>query len=65
MKRKMMHLLMLASVLTTLGFLADGDVKEPNMLIRFMEYAFMMGIVFVCISFLYFPYTWIKQVARK
>lgn len=38
MKRKLLNILTVSSVITTLGFVMDGDQKEPSMLMRFIEF---------------------------
>lgn len=54
MKRIFLNILTVASILTTIGFLMDGDIKEPNMLMRFVEFFGLIGIVFILISTFYF-----------
>lgn len=54
MKKTVLNILALASLLTTVGFLLDGDTKEPNVLMRFVEYILMLTIFFTLISAIYF-----------
>lgn len=54
MKKTVLNILALASLLTTAGFLLDGDTKEPNVLMRFVEYILMLTIFFTLISGIYF-----------
>ncbi|CAM4408645.1 hypothetical protein [Flavobacterium terrigena] len=54
MKRIFLNILATAAILTTIAFLMDGDIKEPSMLMRFVEFFGMMGILFVLISTFYF-----------
>lgn len=54
MKKTVLNILALASVITTAGFLLDGDAKEPNVLMRFVEYVAMLTIVFAILSGFYF-----------
>jgi hypothetical protein len=53
MKRKILNILTVAFIITTIGFIMDGDAKEPSMLIRFMEFVLMLGIVFILTSIVY------------
>lgn len=65
MKKKILNILTVALAITTLGFIADGDVKEPNVLMRFLEFFMMTGIVFTLISIIYFSYTFtIKKILK-
>lgn len=65
MKRIFLNILTAASILTTIGFLMDGDIKEPNMLMRFVEFFGMMGIVFVLISTFYFASNFIFRNLQR
>jgi len=62
MKKSVINILALASVITTAGFLLDGDAKEPNVLMRFTEYVAMLTIVFTILSGFYFG---IKSVTKR
>jgi len=53
MKKSVINILALASVITTAGFLLDGDAKEPNVLMRFTEYVAMLTIIFTILSGFY------------
>jgi hypothetical protein len=57
MKRTFLNILTVSSIITTIGFLMDGDVKEPSMLMRFVEFFGMIGIVFLLVSSVYFTFT--------
>lgn len=46
MKKSVINILALASVITTVGFLLDSDPIQPNVLMRFVEYVAMLTIVF-------------------
>lgn len=46
MKKVFLNVLAVSSVITTAAFLLDGDVKEPRVAMRFIEYTAMLGIVF-------------------
>lgn len=54
MKRIFLNILTTSAILTTIAFLMDGDIKEPNMLMRFVEFFGMIGVVFILISTFYF-----------
>lgn len=62
MKKSVINILAIASVITTAGFLLDGDAKEPNVLMRFVEYAAMLSIIFTILSGFYFG---IKSVTKR
>ncbi|MBW8360592.1 MAG: hypothetical protein K0M56_00230 [Kaistella sp.] len=65
MKRKLFNILTVSSIVTTFGFIMDGDPKEPNMLIRFMEFFGMIGIVFLLASLIYFSTAFIRKNMRR
>ena len=65
MKKKILNILTVALAITTVGFIADGDVKEPNVLMRFFEFFMMTGIVFTLISIMYFSYAFAKKNILK
>ncbi len=46
MKKTVLNLLAIASVLTTISFLLDRDVVEISTTMRFVEYIFMLAIFF-------------------
>lgn len=54
MKKNFFNLLMISSFLTIVLFLLDGDVKEPNVSLRFIEFGAMNGILFLLTSGIYF-----------
>lgn len=65
MKKTLTNLLIISFILTTIGFLMDGDVKEPSMSIRFTEYFVMTGMIFTAISLIYFSVTFILRKLQK
>jgi hypothetical protein len=65
MKKKILNILILASIITTIGFLMDSDAKEPSMLMRFVEFFGMIGILFVLISVIYFSLNFTLKSLRK
>lgn len=65
MKKKILNILTVALAITTVGFIADGDVKEPNVFMRFFEFFMITGIVFTLISIIYFSYAFTKKNLLK
>lgn len=65
MKRIFLNILTASAILTTMAFLMDGDIKEPNMLMRFTEFFGMMGIIFILISSFYWATTLIFKNLQK
>lgn len=65
MKKKILNILIVALAITTIGFIADGDIKEPNVLMRFFEFFMITGIVFTLISIVYFSYAFAKKNILK
>ncbi len=55
MKRKTLNILTASAIITTIGFLMDGDMKEPSMTMRFTEFFAMMTMLFLAISAIYLP----------
>ena len=51
MNTKNSKILKLSIFITIFGFLLDSDVKEPNVIMRFIEFFAMIGIIFI-ITFL-------------
>ena len=47
MNKKNLNILIVSIGITIFGILIDGDVKEPSILMRFIEFFVMIGIVFV------------------
>ncbi len=65
MKRKLLNILTISSIITTLGLVMDEDPVEPSMLMRFVEFFAMIGIVSLLVSFFYFTSTFIfKKIQR-
>lgn len=62
MKKSVINILALASVITTVGFLLDSDPIQPNVLMRFVEYVAMLTIVFTLLSGFYFG---IKAIIKR
>nr|WP_298004497.1 hypothetical protein [uncultured Flavobacterium sp.] len=62
MKKSVINILALASVITTVGFLLDSDPIQPNVLMRFVEYVAMLTIVF---ALLFGFYSGIKAIIKR
>lgn len=62
MKKSVINILALASVITTVGFLLDSDPIQPNVLMRFVEYVAMLTIVF---TLLFGFYSGIKAIIKR
>lgn len=62
MKKTVLNILALASVITTVGFLLDSDPIQPNVLMRFVEYLAMLTIFFTLLSGFYFG---IKAIIKR
>ncbi|KIA89549.1 hypothetical protein [Kaistella jeonii] len=65
MKKKLLNILMISSIFTTIGFIMDGDPKVPSIILRFTEFFLMLGIFFLVLSVLYFGSIFIKRSFRK
>ncbi len=47
MNTKNLNILKLSILITIFGFLLDSDVKEPSVIMRFVEFFAMIGILFI------------------
>lgn len=65
MKRKILNILAVSSIITIIGFLMDGDAKDPSMLMRFTEFFGMVGIVFILISTFYFATNFVYRNIQR
>ena len=65
MKKINLNILAVATLLTIVGFLMDGDIKEPSMLMRFVEFFMMTGILFTIISIFYHSFFFAKKRLLK
>lgn len=57
MKKALIRILAIASVVTSIGYIMDGDPKEPIMAMRLVEFFAMIGILFVFFSIVYYAST--------
>ncbi len=67
MKNKLLNILLVSIGITVLGLLLDDDKKEPNTIMRFVEFFAMVEIVFILCSIIYLlvNYTLNKMKAIK
>jgi hypothetical protein len=65
MKKRIVNILAIAFVLTTFGFIMDGDTKEPSILMRFVEFSFMFAVLTVLTSLIYFGINFTKRSLQK
>ena len=61
MKNKHFNILSVATFVTLIGYLMDGDPTEPSMLMRFIEFFMMTGILFVLFSIFYHSFVFVKN----
>ena len=65
MKKTNLNILTVAALITIVGFLMDGDIKEPSMLMRFVEFFMMTGILFTMITIFYHSFVFAKNKVLK
>jgi len=65
MKKHLLNIFIFSSVLTILGFIMDGDPKEPSMGLRFLEFFAMFFITFLLTAGLYFPISFFIKKLKK
>lgn len=65
MKKILLNILTVATVIATIGFIMDGDAKEPSMLMRFVEFFMMTAILFTLISIVYFGISFARRSFLK
>lgn len=65
MKRKLLNILTVSFIITTIGFIMDGDTVKPSMLMRFVEFFGMIAIVFLLVSFLYFTSNFVLKNIKR
>ena len=65
MNKRIINILTLAFVITTFGFIMDGDVKEPSMSMRFLEFILMFGVLSLLISVIYLAINFTKRRVQK
>lgn len=65
MKKKILNILGISLIVTTVGVVMDGDPTVPGVLLRLSEFFLMLGIVFLMLSVFYFGSLFIKSSFRK
>ncbi|MDN3607180.1 hypothetical protein [Kaistella yonginensis] len=65
MKNNLLNILTISAIITTIGFIMDGDPKILGVLLRFTEYFLMLGIVFLLFLAIYFAALFVKRNFRK
>lgn len=66
MKKKLLNILTVSFIITTIGFIMDGDTVKPSMLMRFVEFFGMLTIIFLLVSFFYFTSKFVfKNIQRN
>lgn len=65
MKKKILNILGISWIVTTVGVVMDGDPTVAGVLLRLTEFFLMFGIVFLILSVLYFGSLFIKSNFRK
>ena len=65
MKKNLLRILLFCSILTTLGYIMDGDPKELNMVMRFVEFFAMLATTFILISIVYYVTAFTFKKVRR
>lgn len=65
MKKKFLTIYTISFVITTIGFIMDGDAKVPSMMLRLTEFLLMLGILSLLLSGLYFGSLFINRRFQK
>jgi len=65
MKKTLLNILTASAIITTIGYIMDGDAKEPSMMMRFVEFILMIGIVFLLISVVNFTFKFVRINFQK
>ncbi len=65
MKKTLFNILNASFIIAIIGFIMDGDKKEPNLLMRFTEFILMTGIIFIIISAIYYTFKFVKSSISK
>lgn len=65
MKKRILNLLSIAFLITTMGFIVDGDVIKTSMKTRFIEFILMFGIISIFVSIIYFGIYFVKRSFQK
>ena len=65
MKKRILNILSIAFVITTIAYIMDGDVVKPTMLMRFIEFIFMFLVISILTSIVYFGINFAKRSFQK
>ena len=65
MKKRILNILVIAFIITTIGYIMDGDVVKPTMLMRFVEFIFMFIVISILTSIIYFGINFSKRIFQK
>ncbi len=65
MKKRILNILVIAFIITTIGYIMDGDVVKPTMLMRFIEFIFMFLVISILTSIIYFGINFAKRSLQK
>ncbi|CAM3720840.1 hypothetical protein FLGE108171_11980 [Flavobacterium gelidilacus] len=65
MKKRILNILAIAFFITTSGYIMDGDVVKPTMLMRFVEFIFMFLVMSILTSIIYFGINFAKRSFQK
>ena len=65
MKKRILNILAIAFIITTIGYIMDGDIVKPTMLMRFIEFIFMFLVISILTSIVYFGINFAKRSFQK
>lgn len=65
MKKNLLKILVVASIITIIGFIMDGDPKEPSMAMRFVEFFAMLATTFILSSIIYYLSAFTYKKVKK
>ncbi len=65
MRKTLLNIFTVSSILSTIGFIMDGDPKVPGVLLRFAEFFLMLGIISLLLSAVYFGGLFVKRSFQK
>jgi hypothetical protein len=65
MKKRILNILSIAFIITTMGLIMDGDVVEITMSTRFIEFIFMFVVISILTSIIYFGINYAKRSFQK
>ena len=65
MRKILLNILTVSSILTTIGLIMDGDPKVPSVMLRSTEFFLMLGIISLLLSAVYFGGLFVKRSFQK